>query len=182
MCSGRDEKFVRQMALKREKLVILQQICHLDRSEAQWRDLRFSLLSSHTGSRVQHIYGPTKEAAEKLMLSKRTGFSRSFFSGLDVRANARCGEAARTLPIRPKSRALIPCQRNSSINFRDRTLASPMLASQQRNRAKTSQAPEQPSPADRRYQKAQLPSLTTVAGLSCAEAGWSRREHFRCWF
>jgi hypothetical protein len=33
-CSGRDDKSVRQMPLKREKSPILQQVCHLDRSEA----------------------------------------------------------------------------------------------------------------------------------------------------
>jgi hypothetical protein len=48
--SGRDQKLVRQMALKREKPPILQQICHLDRSVAEWRDLRFLLSGTHTPS------------------------------------------------------------------------------------------------------------------------------------
>ncbi len=39
--SGRDDKFVEQLAeVRGGNRTVLQQICHLDRSEAEWRDLR----------------------------------------------------------------------------------------------------------------------------------------------
>ncbi len=41
--SGRDDKFVLKSMISHDNRPFLQQICHPDRSEAKWRDLRLVL-------------------------------------------------------------------------------------------------------------------------------------------
>jgi hypothetical protein len=74
--SGRDDKVVTKLTavIHRKTVITPQQLCHLDRSAAQWRDLRFLFpVLTQTLKPDLFSYGPTKQAAENLYESRRDG-------------------------------------------------------------------------------------------------------------